>query len=372
MKPLIGVFVNSRFLANPKGALFASKLMQANEIAGCSVCFFSPEDIDWNRRRINATVFCFPEGRQVRRQLPFPDIIYDRGAAFPKERQREVEAIRRRFKIVEKIRFVNSSKLEKWPVIEKLRQVREVRPYLPATLLCRHVNDIRMMLQRFGFIFIKNSAGSGGTDVLSVKRQGNRYHLFFFRKGAHHRRVFSSINELLSELAGMLDLKNEKYVVQQGIRLVKYRGRPLDLRVLLNKNKYGRWVAVYNQARVAPTGAVITNLALGGEVMDYAAIVPDLKERYPRIPEDKKIREVCIVIAAAIEKMFGPFGEIGMDMAVDERGKIWLLEANSKPSKLPEDFIEDTRGVSPQFLMVLEYAAALHRQRTLAPGANKY
>ncbi|HOL17355.1 MAG TPA: YheC/YheD family protein, partial [Bacillota bacterium] len=265
MKPLIGVFVNNRFLLNSKGVLFASKLMQANEVAGCSVCFFSPEDIDWDRRKINATVFHYPSGRRERKLCPFPDIIYDRGTAFPKGLQREVEAIRRRFKNVEKIRFINSGKLEKWPVIERLRQIKAVLPYLPATLLCRHLDDIRRMLHRFGYIFIKNSAGSGGTAVLSVKKMGNKYHLFFFRNGAHHQQVFNSVNDLLSGLAGMLDFKNEKYIVQQGIRLVKYHGRPLDLRILLNKNKYGRWVAVYNQARVAPKGAVITNLALGGE-----------------------------------------------------------------------------------------------------------
>jgi hypothetical protein len=67
-----------------------------------------------------------------------------------------------------------------------------------------------------------------------------------------------------------------------------------------------------------------------------------------------------MTIACYIEKEFGPFGEIGIDIAVDKTGKVWLLEANSKPTKLPEQRIEDTAGISPQFLLILEYAKHLY------------
>jgi hypothetical protein len=104
-------------------------------------------------------------------------------------------------------------------------------------------------------------------------------------------------------------------------------------------------------------------LSLGGEVMNYSDIYPALKKRYPGIPTDKQIKDICMVIARYIEKEFGPFGEIGMDIGVDETGKVWLLEANSKPSKLPEQKIEDTVGISPQFLMTLEYARLLYSRK---------
>ena len=52
-----------------------------------------------------------------------------------------------------------------------------------------------------------------------------------------------------------------------------------------------------------------------------------------------------------------------MDLGVDEQGKIWFFEGNSKPSKLPEQVIEDTVGISPQFLMTLQYARTLYNRR---------
>ena len=62
----------------------------------------------------------------------------------------------------------------------------------------------------------------------------------------------------------------------------------------------------------------------GGEVFDYSALYPELRARYPCVPTDTEIRKAAITIARHIEKEFGQFGEIGMDLGVDEQGKIWF------------------------------------------------
>jgi len=48
-----------------------------------------------------------------------------------------------------------------------------------------------------------------------------------------------------------------------------------------------------------------------------------------------------------------------MDMAIDEYGRIWFIEANSKPDKNPEPHLENTEDISPQFLSILEYSKFL-------------
>lgn len=361
-RPIIGVLVHNRFFQKPKVALFARKLSQANEKTQCSIFYFTPESINWEKQKINGFVLGANGNQWLERRLPFPDIIYDRGAGFSGREKAVVKSLRARLKQQPGIQFINSGKLEKWQVYQKLAKYRAVKKYLPATVVSRGMKDIRSMITKYGYIFIKISGGSGGRDVFALEKKNSGFLLRYYREGRHMERYASHLNGLRPDLKRALDPMPDQVVIQQGIRLIKYHNRLMDLRVLLVKGQDGAWVAVYNQARVATRGAVITNLCLGGEVMNYSDVYPALKARYPRIPSDQWIRRICIILARYIEQEIGSFGEMGMDLGVDETGKAWLLEANSKPSKLPEQKIEDTVGISPQFLMTLEYAQMLYAQ----------
>ena len=362
LRPLIGVFVNKKFLQKKKVAAFAKKLYQANEKVTCSIYFFSPENVDWKMQEISGYVLEGNSKQWLERRFPFPDIIYDRGTGFGKEEKAVVEALRARFKKLPEIQFINSCKLKKWQVHQKLARHKAVNIYLPSTTFSQGMDDIKKAIGQYGYLFLKSSGGSGGRSVFSLEKYDHGFFYRYHRKGRHRKRHVSNLDGLPAELK-KIGLKPDRVVIQEGIRLVKYRNRILDLRVLMVKDQFGSWNAVYNQARVAKKGAVITNLSLGGDVMNYSDIYPALKKRYPEIPPDQLIKDLCKEIARHIEKELGPFGEIGMDIGVDEAGKVWLLEANSKPSKLPEQEIEDTVGVSPQFLMILQYARLLYSRK---------
>lgn len=358
-RPLIGVFVNKKFFSKRNVALFAKKLNQANEKAKCSIFFFTLENINWKRRTISGYVLGVNSKQWIERQLPFPDIIYDRGTAFGGEEKTEAEALRARFKKLPGIQFINSCKLKKWKVHQKLSKHKAVNQYLPATTFSHGIDDIRAMMAKYGYLFLKSSGGSGGKGVFALEKYESGFCFHYYYKGLHLKRNVSNLDDLRTEMK-KIGLKPDRVIIQQGIHLVKYNNRPMDLRVLMAKDKDGIWNAVYNQARIAPKGAVITNVSLGGEVKNYNNIFPALKKQYPSIPSDKDIKNICMSIAPYIEKEFGPFGEIGIDIGIDVTGKVWLLEANSKPSKLPEKNVEDTVGISPQFLMTLEYARFLY------------
>ena len=362
-KPLVGVFVNQKFFRKQKVALFAKKLNQANAKAQCYIFFFSKENVNWKKQRINGYVLEGNSKQWLERQLPFPDIIYDRGTGFSGGEKASVEALRTRFKKMLKIQFINSCKLKKWQVYQKLSKHKAIKKHLPVTTFSSGIDDIRAMIAKYDYLFLKSSDGSGGKGVFALERYIGGFHFHYYHKNSHLKRDVSSLEGLGTQMK-KIDLKPNRVIIQQGINLVKYNNRPMDLRVLMVKDKKGIWNAVYNQARVAPKGAVITNVSLGGEVNNYSDIYPALKKVYPGMPSEKKINDLCIIISRYIEKEFGPFGEIGIDIGVDVNSAVWLLEANSKPSKLPEKNIEDTVGISPQFLMILEYARFLYLKKT--------
>lgn len=341
---------------------FARKLNQANDKAKCSIYFFSPENIDWEKQIIRGYLYSVNNKQWLERLLPFPDIIYDRGAGFGTGEEANVDKQRARLKKIPGIQVINSGKLYKWQVYHKLSKHKAVRIYLPATILGRRLEDIKSAVAKYGYLFLKSSAGSGGKNVFALEKHSKGFSFRYFHKGLHRKQFVPNLRGLNSELK-KIGLSPDRVVIQQGIRLVKYNNRLVDLRILMVKDKNGKWNAVYNQARLAQAGAVITNLSLGGDAMNYSDIYPALKSKYPGIPSDDQVRDICLIISRYVEKEFGSFGEIGMDIGVDKTGRVWLLEANSKPTKLPEQEIEDTVGVSPQFLMTLEYARLLYSKR---------
>lgn len=44
-------------------------------------------------------------------------------------------------------------------------------------------------------------------------------------------------------------------------------------------------------------------------------------------------RDFLELFGKALESEFGPFGETGVDLAVDESGKLWFIECNANPTK---------------------------------------
>jgi hypothetical protein len=123
------------------------------------------------------------------------------------------------------------------------------------------------------------------------------------------------------------------YMMQQGIQLMKYEGSATDFRVHLHKNGRGKWEVVGIGAKVAGDGAVTTHVHNGGRVVGGDTV---LREWYgSQFPEMRaKLEDVAICVATRMEGMLqGPCGEWGLDIGLDEEGRVWIFEANAKPGR---------------------------------------
>jgi hypothetical protein len=167
-------------------------------------------------------------------------------------------------------------------------------------------------------------------------------------------------------IAEKKDIGRAKFIVQQGIRLLKYQGHAMDLRILIGKNGKGKWKAINFYGRYTKGNSTITNHSAGGDVALYEGMVPSLKKAYPQIslPKKSELGNLAIKAGMLIDKEFGLFGEIGMDIAIDEKGKLWIIEANARPDKYIGIKIDNPTGISPQAYSVFEYAKYLTMIRT--------
>src|SRR5690606_37536908 len=121
------------------------------------------------------------------------------------------------------------------------------------------LGDLRAFLRRYPNAFLKPTGGSLGLGILAIRRRGERYRLVAStRAGTIHRRFhgFAALARWLSRY-----IRNREYVVQQGISLARWGGRPFDLRILMQKDTGGQWEMTKGYARVAPPGSLTSNLS---------------------------------------------------------------------------------------------------------------
>jgi glutathione synthase/RimK-type ligase-like ATP-grasp enzyme len=86
---------------------------------------------------------------------------------------------------------------------------------------------------------------------------------------------------------------------------------------------------------VAASNTFVSNLARGGTLSPVSEAVA--RSNLPsgvRAGINTKLRTAALSIAKSVDATIdGHFAELGVDLAVDAAGRVWLLEVNSKPSK---------------------------------------
>lgn len=359
--PVVGVLVNAKYVARIRQGyppLSARKHMQANDKAHCLTYFFAPEDVHalWPQTK---GYYFDPELKQWKRSwFPLPTTVYDRGLGFTDDEASMVNAVRQRLAKQNRVRFINSGSLGKWDLYARLSTHDHLHAHLPKTELLTGFADVKHMLETYGYIFLKSFYGYHAREVMSIEKRNRKYIVHLIYKGLKKLRLATE-----HELRRCIDhfVQNKPFVVQRGIRVLRYNELNMDLRLLLVKDGSPNWQVIYNRARLAEKSFPIINSSLAKDIVAY----DDIYEFSVRsmgtdsLPSSEQINRLTIDIALTIEKEFGPFGEMGVDMAIDQHGHLWFIEANSKPNKNPKPELEDIKGISPQFLSVLEYAKCL-------------
>ncbi|WP_036724954.1 YheC/YheD family protein, partial [Paenibacillus forsythiae] len=109
-------------------------------------------------------------------------------------------------------------------------------------------------------------------------------------------------------------------------------GQPFDVRVLMQKDGNGRWTLGGMAVRLGPRGSLTSNLHGGGTAVHPASF---LRKQYGGAAANilAELALASAFLPPLLEAGFGRLGELGLDFGIDPGGRIWLLEANSKPGR---------------------------------------
>ncbi|WP_339275551.1 YheC/YheD family protein [Paenibacillus sp. FSL W8-0426] len=217
--------------------------------------------------------------------------------------------------------------------IGKMRKYKEMlrnpvlRPYLPETHRMTKSRTLRM-LKTHSSLFIKPNHGSGGSGIIRVKRLRRGFEV---RCGSSRKMVRRS--SVLKVIHSYRKSKH-RYLVQKGLRLAKYHGVIFDIRVYLQKPK-NHWMIAGMVARVAAPHKFVTNYHKGGHAKSLRRVLFSIfKHNHAKVNAyERKIKKLSISIAKTVNKWHS-IHELGVDLAIDKKGRIWIIEANSHPGHM--------------------------------------
>lgn len=341
----------------------------AGDRLGLGVFVFTPDDVDEEAGRIRAWVYLPSKRVWGRRWTKLPDVVFDRARLQRNERFARLLEFRRKFS---HLTFLNRPLRNKWVIYRTLGHEAEFRKHLPATRLYESPQDLQYMIKRHPTVYFKPINGTGGRGILRIDRlRGGTLYL----QGRDHRRTIVQPRKIrrdaLVSAVRSWDLRGDRYIVQQGLQIKLPNGRVHDYRMLVQTNGRGEWEVTGCAGRVGPRNSITSNLHGGGTAVSMESL---LREWITDEQEIERIRSAAeklgLGVAASLERTYGALCELALDLAIDRRGGVWLLEVNPKPSR--EVFLRAGEPETYRHAVQrpVEYALWVYRQKK-HPGRVK-
>ncbi len=214
-----------------------------------------------------------------------------------------------------------------------LSKMKKSLPLMKDKELSNHIPETRwftdhnvfLMLKHHDSLYIKPDKGLMGRNIIKISKAGDNHYLVHYK----NRAKSCTDKQLIAEIRKKIK-PGTKYIIQQGISLATYKGRPYDLRIVLQKPA-NTWKLTWMSAKIAPRkNSIVTNIAQGGENMRISKILKRMDQEIDRAAVENKLKTVSYKIAKKLGARF-PVQILGLDIAIDTKGKVWFIEANTNP-----------------------------------------
>ncbi|SDZ58233.1 YheC/D like ATP-grasp [Evansella caseinilytica] len=303
---------------------------------------FTKSDIDWKKNRICA--FYMKNNTVKNEIIPFPEIIYNRCYMF---REKRIHRIEKR-----SIVYNRTTRFNKWKIYRILKQSM-LKEYLPWTRLYKK-KLLHKAIQKSNVIFLKPCIGHQGKGIYRLERSNDVIKIS--QDSLPPRYIWDLNDNGFSDKVNRL-LKEEQYILQNGIPLAQINERHFDLRVLVQKNMSGNWGVTNIVSREAYLNyyntSIFERIHLAESFLESMFLANELN-----IVLDT-LRSVSVKGAVILDEKIGPLAELSLDYSIDIVGKIWLIEVNGKPQKSIYNSILSFQERSAVYRNPLEYALFL-------------
>ncbi|QHW32184.1 YheC/YheD family protein [Paenibacillus rhizovicinus] len=240
----------------------------------------------------------------------------------------------------------------KWAKTKVLLLSEPLRERIPVTRRWQ-IPQLASMLDEHGMVYVKPDQGTFGLGVVRVERLSDTD--YTYQSGTVLQR-FSSFAMMASSLQERIGSRS--YLIQQGIPLLTYEGLRFDIRVMVQQNPKKEWETTGIIGRLSHPKKIVTNYHSGGVIMSIDQLMhPHLSQ--PQTDSYKMwLSEIGTSVARQLQTRYPRMKEIGIDVAIDESFRPWILEVNT----LPDPFIFRKLNDKSVFRRIHRYCLAYGRR----------
>ncbi|MFD1451270.1 MULTISPECIES: YheC/YheD family protein [Oceanobacillus] len=324
----IGVYgIQNPLLYYPQPRIEA--MVKESEKQNAILYFFGDNDVNFSEKMIDAVSYQNGEKKQV--TIPFPDVINNTSA--------KKTHIGR--KLLRTVPFTNYFHVgNKISLPQRLVQTRNkyVKLLVPFQL-CHNKEKILNFIESNNKVVFKHLEANRGENIYFVTKKKHRYILLDQKK--ENILVAEEFDKWLDDI--ILNQKGS-YIIQKYIHTRTKNNEPYHIRSHVQKNASGKWQVTYIYPRIGNKKSNLSNISTEGRIEDFHEFLMNEygDKQGKKYAED--ILKLSIDVAWNLDKLYGmAIDELGLDFAIDDKGKIWMHEANNGPQTA---FHEDQRAVN--------------------------
>lgn len=355
-RPTVGI-LSKRVTGNvdrPFGAPtgFFEECSTAAEALQMNLIVFDAGDLDPNTSCISGSRFEL--GQWSDSALSgIPDIIYDRAPLFDSLYSSLVDQVRSRF-TDSGIPFINPVAFLRFAgdKLESYKQLRSAGFRVPETAACSQTT-LELMFERSCHFFLKPRNGSNGAGIIAVQKTSSNQIQLRYQQCLFTVRTLAQLVRTASLITRNRLFDESVYLVQQGVssELPHRRRYPqFDLRAIVQKNSTAAWQVTGIVARVAARRFATTNLSTGARAEEPEPVLERVFGRKTTTRILANVEIICLSLCSELDRKICRFGELGIDIIIDESANVVVLEINAKPGRasfrrigLSEDVSEKSR-----------------------------
>jgi glutathione synthase/RimK-type ligase-like ATP-grasp enzyme len=217
----------------------------------------------------------------------------------------------------------------KWIKYSFMNQSKYLSAHLPETKILTR-DTLKSFIEKYGTVIVKPVGSRGGFGVILISSIGNEDYKIHIEKTKETIQGNDKIYEYLENI-----IKNRDYIVQRWIPLAKVKTRPFDMRIIVQRRSNSDlWRVTGTAAKVAGKGYFVTNNTRSNGTMlpvNVAIQRSTLKDLSSKTLIHK-INRIALLSAKRLRRLFPRHRIYGLDIGLDEKGHIWIIEANLYPA----------------------------------------
>ncbi|PZE21431.1 YheC/YheD family protein [Paenibacillus xerothermodurans] len=361
----------ARGTRSPAGASYVPRvtwrlLHSAGRRHGLQVLFFRAEDVDFHENKVHAWSSTSSDGMSAwtRQWHPLPDVVYENYPMDPKAVRARAKRVKRTFAGLG-VPVFNPVFFNKADLQTILSHEPSIAQYLPKGRVAGTRADVTSFLKEHRTAYLKPIDGYQGRGIIEVRLlNGNRVRVKSdkFRGGRSLLRK-CSLSKFQS-FAGRL-LKKRRYLIQQGLDLLKKGERKIDFRVVLHRGADGKWQCVGIRPKLGRPGSMVTNSHAGGSKTTWEKLERWARRTHTPLPSAAELQTPALLAAEHLTRYRPTLSHMGVDVGVDSPRGIYLLDFNVVPGRdlLTSDMLRRATDLTAGFAAHLAGSRRQHSPR---------